>query len=96
MYGYESSMTLTTDRLHHKLQTRPLVREGILRRTADQFSSKRKGKSKIWLSAKLVSNFEDRGWHVVSTTDPYGCNLSFLDWSHYYFLQAAPQLYSRG
>jgi hypothetical protein len=28
MYGYESSATLTTDRLHYKLQTRPLVREG--------------------------------------------------------------------
>jgi hypothetical protein len=27
MYGYESSSTLTTDRLHYKLQTRPLVRE---------------------------------------------------------------------
>jgi hypothetical protein len=27
MYGYESSATLTTDRLHYKLQTRPLVRE---------------------------------------------------------------------
>jgi hypothetical protein len=28
MYGYESSATLTTDRLHYKLQTCPLVREG--------------------------------------------------------------------
>jgi hypothetical protein len=28
MYGYEFSETLTTDRLHYKLQTRPLVREG--------------------------------------------------------------------
>jgi hypothetical protein len=28
MYGYESSATLTTDRLHYKLQTRPLVRKG--------------------------------------------------------------------
>jgi hypothetical protein len=27
MYGYESSATLTTDRLQYKLQTRPLVRE---------------------------------------------------------------------
>jgi hypothetical protein len=26
MYGYESSATLTTDRLHYKLQTRPFVR----------------------------------------------------------------------
>jgi hypothetical protein len=28
MYGYESSATLTTDRLHYRLQIRPLVREG--------------------------------------------------------------------
>jgi hypothetical protein len=28
MYCYESSATLTTDRLHYKLQTRTLVREG--------------------------------------------------------------------
>jgi hypothetical protein len=27
MYSYESSATLTTDRLQYKLQTRPLVRE---------------------------------------------------------------------
>jgi hypothetical protein len=27
IYGYESSATLTTDRLHYKLQTRLLVRE---------------------------------------------------------------------
>jgi hypothetical protein len=26
MYGYESSATLITDRLHYKLQTRPLVK----------------------------------------------------------------------
>jgi hypothetical protein len=26
MYGYESSATLTTDKLHYKLQTRPLIR----------------------------------------------------------------------
>jgi hypothetical protein len=30
MYGYESSATLTTDRLHYKLQTRPLVTEGSI------------------------------------------------------------------
>jgi hypothetical protein len=28
IYGYEFSATLTTDRLHYKLQTRPIVREG--------------------------------------------------------------------
>jgi hypothetical protein len=31
------------------------------------------------LSAKLVPNFEDRGCHVVSVSDPYGRNLGFLD-----------------
>jgi hypothetical protein len=48
MHGYVSSATLATDRLHYKLQTRPLVREGAPRRRAKQFSCKKKGKSKIW------------------------------------------------
>jgi hypothetical protein len=42
MCVYESSTTLTTD----KLQTRPLVREGAPRRRAKQFSGKRKEKVK--------------------------------------------------
>jgi hypothetical protein len=46
MYGFESSATLTTDRLHYKLQTRPLVREGAQKRRAKQFSGKRKKKVK--------------------------------------------------
>jgi hypothetical protein len=46
MYGYEFSATLTTDRLHYKLQARALVREGAPRRKAKQFSGKRKGKQK--------------------------------------------------
>jgi hypothetical protein len=27
---------------------------------------------------------------------PVAVNLSFLDWSHFFFIQAAPQLHSRG
>jgi hypothetical protein len=46
MYGYESSATLTTDKLHYKLQTRPLVSEGAPRRRAKQFSGERKEKVK--------------------------------------------------
>jgi hypothetical protein len=30
------------------------------------------------LSAKLVATFADRGCHIVSVTDPYGRNLSFI------------------
>jgi hypothetical protein len=47
-------------------------------------------------SAKLVPNFADRGYHVVSVTDPYGRNLGFVDRSRYFSFQVAPQLYSRG
>jgi hypothetical protein len=32
----------------------------------------------------------------VSVTDPYGHIVVFLDRSHYFFFQIAPQLYSRG
>jgi hypothetical protein len=46
MYGYESSATLTTDRLHYKLQTRSLVRECSPRQRAKQLSCKRKEQEK--------------------------------------------------
>jgi hypothetical protein len=48
------------------------------------------------LSTKLVPTFADRGCHVVSVMDPYSSILGFLDRSHYFFFQVAPQLYSRG
>jgi CBS-domain-containing membrane protein len=44
--------------------------------------------------AKLVPIFADIGVHVVSVTDPYGHILGFLNWSRYFLLQVAPQLYS--
>jgi hypothetical protein len=44
MYGYESSATMTTDRLHYRLQTRPLVREGAPRLRTKQLSGKRNEK----------------------------------------------------
>jgi hypothetical protein len=46
IYSHESSATLTTDRLQYKLQIHPLVREGAQRRSAKQFSGKRKEKVK--------------------------------------------------
>jgi hypothetical protein len=48
------------------------------------------------LSAKLVPTFADRGCRMVSTTDPHGRILGFLDRSSYFSIQVAPQLYSRG
>jgi hypothetical protein len=64
MYGYESSATLTTDRLHYKLQTRPLVREGAPNRRAKQFSGKRKEKAKSGhrpqVGARLQDTLTDR------------------------------------
>jgi hypothetical protein len=47
------------------------------------------------LSAKLVPTFVERGCHMVSVMDPYGCIIDFLDWNRYFFFQVA-QLYSRG
>jgi hypothetical protein len=37
------------------------------------------------LSAKLLPTFADKGCHLVSVTDPYGCILGFLDRSRYFF-----------
>jgi hypothetical protein len=45
------------------------------------------------LSAKLVRTLADRGSRVVSATNPYD---QFLGWNNYFFIQAAPQLSSRG
>jgi hypothetical protein len=47
------------------------------------------------LVAKLVTTSAERGFHVVSVTDPYGHILGFIDRSSYFFFQVAPQLYSQ-
>jgi hypothetical protein len=44
MYGCESSATLTTNRLHCKLQTRPLVREGAQGEEKSNFPTKERKK----------------------------------------------------
>jgi hypothetical protein len=44
------------------------------------------------LSAKLLPTFSEIGCRVISTTDPYGHVLGFLDQSPYFFFQVAPQL----
>jgi hypothetical protein len=62
MYGYESSAILTADRLHYKLQTRPLVREspcGACKNTSTVIPASRKrrrkanpvvsGETNVWL-----------------------------------------------
>jgi hypothetical protein len=48
------------------------------------------------LVGEVSANFVDRGCCVVSTTDPYGRILGFLDRSSYLFFQVALRLYSRG
>jgi hypothetical protein len=48
------------------------------------------------LLGEVVPTFADKGYRLVSATDPHGCILGFLDRSRYYFYQEAPQLYSRG
>jgi hypothetical protein len=60
MYGYESSVTLTTDRLHYKLQISLLIREGAPRRTAKKFSGKRKEKQKFGHGLQRGARHQDR------------------------------------
>jgi hypothetical protein len=48
------------------------------------------------LAGEALPTFADRHCHMVSVMDPHGRILEFLDWSRYFFFQAAPQLYSRG
>jgi hypothetical protein len=44
------------------------------------------------LSAKSVPTFADRECHIVSVMDPDCRILGFLNRSHYFFFQVAPQL----
>jgi hypothetical protein len=39
------------------------------------------------LVGEVSPTFEDRGCHVVSVTDPYGCILGFLDRSRYFSIK---------
>jgi hypothetical protein len=39
------------------------------------------------LSAKSLPTFADRGYHVVSVTDPYGRILGFLDRIRYFSIK---------
>jgi hypothetical protein len=48
------------------------------------------------LSAKLVANLRIEDANVVSVTDPYDRIFGYVDRSHYFFFQVAPQLYPRG
>jgi hypothetical protein len=49
------------------------------------------------LVGEVSANFlHIEGCHVVSSTNPHGCILCFLNQSHYYFFQVSPQLYSPG
>jgi hypothetical protein len=74
MYGM-SSATLTTDRLHYKLQTRPLVREGATKRIAKQLSDKRKEKENFVMGPKRVPDTKTdrptdlRSYHQLNSTN---------------------------
>jgi hypothetical protein len=59
MYGYESSATLTTDRLHYKLQTRPLFREGAQGEEQSNFPAKQKEKGKSGHGPQRGSRHQD-------------------------------------
>jgi hypothetical protein len=48
------------------------------------------------LVGEVNANFSNRGYRVVSTMDPHGCILGFLNWIRYYFFQVAIQLYLQG
>jgi hypothetical protein len=54
MYGYEYSATLTTDRLHYKLQTRPLVKEGPQDEEQSKCPAKERKKKNLVMGPKGV------------------------------------------
>jgi hypothetical protein len=56
MYGYESSATLSTDRLQYKLQIRPLVREGSPGKEQSNCPVKRRKKKSLVMGQKKVAD----------------------------------------
>jgi hypothetical protein len=84
-----SSRTLTTDRLHYKEQTRPLVSEGAPRRRAEQLCGTRKGKRNlvpdrqsalrsadvcsVHDSTAISGSWPSRADHVL--THPFSCRI---------------------
>jgi hypothetical protein len=64
MYGYESSATLTTDRLHYKLQAGPLVREA----PKNEEQSKRKGENLVMGPKGVPDTKTDRLSVITSRT----------------------------
>jgi hypothetical protein len=68
MYGYESSATLTTDRLHYKLQIRPLVREGAASKKAKQFSDKKMEKKNLSWAPKRCLNVSRKATLTSTST----------------------------
>jgi hypothetical protein len=73
MYGYESSATLTTERLHYKLQTRPVLREGSPRQRAKQLPGKKKKKNLV-VGPKVVPDLPS----VTSTQLRGRCDRPYL------------------
>jgi hypothetical protein len=68
----------------HKLNSLALVRERTIKTERPP------------LVAEIIASFCGYRCRVVSTQDPCGRILAFLDRSRYCFFQVAPQLYSRG
>jgi hypothetical protein len=81
MYGYESSATLTTDRLHYKLQTRPLVREGVQDEEQSNCTAKGRKKQNVVMGPKEVSYTKTdrptdrRSQHELNSTTSSGIEL---------------------
>jgi hypothetical protein len=69
IYGYVSSATLTTNRLHYKLQTRPLIREGAPRRRAKQLSGKRREKNNLAMGPNGCPTPRQIGLLTIDSTE---------------------------
>jgi hypothetical protein len=91
MYGYESSATLTTDRLHYKLQTRPLLREGAPRRRTKQFSGKRQEKVKSGHGPQRGTRHQDILTDLQSQSNFNFNNINM--WLRRHYVNASPAVY---
>jgi hypothetical protein len=73
----------------------PCMRIPSIKQTPWESASELYRPSDRRLSTKLVPTFADRGCHVVSVMDPFGCNLDFLERSCYFFLPSSSSVLLR-
>jgi hypothetical protein len=86
-YDRPVSFNYFIDLLHGRKYLITITETRYKKKSWSESSSELYRPSDRLLSAKRLPTFVDRGFHVVSLTDPYGRILGFLDSSRYFSIK---------